>query len=145
MNVGGVPPLLSVSQLQGADRANRTLQMSVGLSLRNQDQLNALLHDLYDPSSPSYHQFLSVAEFAQRFGPTTDQQQAVKNYLRQQGFTITQVYPNHLVIDFSGPESLAEHTFGVTINDYRSPLGRDFFSNANVPTLPAYLASFISF
>ena len=143
--VGSLPPLLNVSKLLRSDRSNRTLQMSVNMALRNQGQLNALLHDLYDPSSPSYHQFLSVAEFAQRFGPTTDQQQAVKNYLRQQGFTITQVYPNHLVIDFSGPESLAEHTFGVTINDYRSPLGRDFFSNANVPTLPAYLASFVNF
>ena len=129
----------------GNDRPNRTLQLSANLALRNQDQLNTLLHDLYDPSSPNYHQFLSVAEFAQRFGPTTDQQQAVENYLTQQGFTITQTYANHLVIDFSGPESLAEQTFGVTINDYQSPLGRDFFANANVPTIPAYLANFVSF
>jgi kumamolisin len=143
--VGGLPPLLNVSKLLGSDHANRTLQMSVNLALRNQGQLNALLHDLYDPSSPNYRQFLSVAEFAQRFGPTTDQQQAVKSYLKQRGFTITRTYPNHLVIDFSGPESLAEQTFGVTINDYQSPLGRHFFSNANVPTLPAYLASFVSF
>ncbi|TMC89729.1 MAG: hypothetical protein E6J10_00825, partial [Chloroflexi bacterium] len=76
MDVGDLPPLIRVSQLLGSDHANRTLQMSVGLKVRNQDQLNTLLHDLYNPSSPRYHQFLSVDEFAQQFGPTTDQQQA---------------------------------------------------------------------
>ena len=44
MDVGDLPPLIRVSQLLGSDHANRTLQMSVGLKVRNQDQLNALLH-----------------------------------------------------------------------------------------------------
>ncbi len=145
-DVGGLPPLISVSQLLGIDsHSNRTLQMSVSLALRNQTQLSSLLHDLYDPSSASYHQFLSVNAFAQQFGPTPDKEQTVENYLTQQGFTVTQTYPNHMLIDFSGPQSLAERVFGVTINDYQDPLGRDFFANANVPTLPAYLASFVTF
>ncbi len=145
MDVGGLPPLIDVSQLVGTDSSNRTLQMSVGLALRNQDQLNAFLHDVYDPSSPNYHQFLSVEEFTQRFGPSADQQQAVIDYLTQQGFTITQTYPNRLLVDFSGPLSLAQQVFGITINDYQGPDGRDFFSNATVPTLPAYIASDVTF
>ncbi len=144
-SVGGLSPLIRVSRSLGSDTANRTLQMSVGLAMRNQGQLDALLHNLYDPSSPQYHQYLSVAEFAQQFGPTAAQQQAVENYLTQQGFTITQTYPSHLLIDFSGPESLAEKVFGVTINTYRSPAGRDFFANANIPMLPAYLASTVTY
>ncbi|MFL5706621.1 MAG: protease pro-enzyme activation domain-containing protein, partial [Ktedonobacteraceae bacterium] len=146
MDVGGLPPLISVSRLLGRDQhTDRTLQMSVSLALRNQDQLDMLLHEQYDLSSSRYHQFLTVDEFAQQFGPTTDQQQAIENYLTHQGFTITQTYRNHLLIDFSGSESLAERVFGVTINDYQGPQGRDFFANANAPTLPAYLASFITF
>ncbi len=143
-DVGGLPPLLNISKLLGSDQSNRTLQMSVNLALRNQYELNALLRDLYDPSSPNYHQFLTVAEFAQRFGPTAEQQQAVEHYLTRQGFTVTQTYPNRLIIDFSGPQSLAEQTFGVAINDYQTPTGRDFFANATVPALPAYLADFVS-
>jgi subtilase family serine protease len=145
-DVGGLPPLISMSQLLGSDsHSNRTLQMSVSLALRNQAQLTRLLQDLYDPSSASYHQFLSVDAFAQQFGPTPDEEQTVENYLTQQGFTVTQTYPNHMLIDFSGSQSLAKQVFGVTINDYQDPLGRDFFANANVPTLPAYLASFVTF
>ena len=143
--VGSLPPLISVSHARGHYQSNRTLQMSIGLSLRNQDQLSAFLSELYDPTSPSYHDYLTVDEFTRQFGPTADQQQAVIDYLKQQGFTITQTYPNRLLVDFSGPQSLAERVFGVSINKYQGPDGRIFFANDAVPTVPAYLASFVKY
>jgi len=142
MDVGGVPPLVRLSHLQGSDQSNRILQMSIGLALRNRDQLSALLQSVYDPSSSNYHQFLTPDEFAQQFGPTAEQQQAVMDYLTQQGFTVSQTYTD--LIDFSGSESLAERVFGVTINAYQGPDGRVFYSNDAQPTLPAYLASAIT-
>jgi len=141
-DVGSLPPLLSVSKLQGTDQSTRTLHMSIGLSLRNQGQLNALLQSLYNPSSSNYHQYLTQDEFAQRFGPTTAQRQAVIDYLIRQGFTVTQDYPD--LVDFNGSISQAERVFGVTINDYRGPDGRVFYSNSNVPKLPAFLASVVT-
>src|SRR5579883_3337000 len=75
MSVGSQPPLVKVSRQLGADRSNRTLQMSIGLSLRNSDQLHSFLQNLYDPSSASYHQFLSVEQFASEFAPTVAQEQ----------------------------------------------------------------------
>jgi len=138
MDIGGLPPLLKMSHLQGSDTSDRTLQMSVGLALRNQDQLSALLQGLYDTSSPDYHQYLTPDQFARQFGPTPAQQQAVISYLTGQGFTVTHTYST--LIDFSGHESLAERVFGVKINDYLAPDGRAFYSNATQPTLPAYLA-----
>ncbi|HKV58955.1 MAG TPA: protease pro-enzyme activation domain-containing protein, partial [Ktedonobacteraceae bacterium] len=122
VDVGNLPSILSLSQLLGSDTANRTLQMSVGLALRNQDQLSALLQSLYDPSSSNYHQYLTPDQFAQQFGPTASQRQQVIDYLTGQGFTVTQTYST--LIDFSGSESLAERVFGVSINDYTSPDGR---------------------
>ena len=141
-DVGSLPPLLSVSKLQGADISTRTLHMSIGLALRNQDQLSALLQSLYNPSSPNYHQYLTQDEFAQRFGPTVVQRQAVIDYLTRQGFAVTQVYPD--LVDFSGSVSKAEQVFRVTINDYRGPDGRVFYSNSTAPMLPTYLASLIT-
>ena len=92
-DVGGLPPLISVSQLLGIDsHSNRTLQMSVSLALRNQTQLSSLLHDLYDPSSVSYHQFLSVDAFAQQFGPTPDEEQAVETEHQTDGKTEIEVH-----------------------------------------------------
>jgi kumamolisin len=137
--VGSLPSLLKASQMLESDTSDRTLSMNIGLALRNQDHLNSLLASLYDPSSAMYRQYLTPDEFAQQFAPTPDQRQAVIDYLTQQGFTITQVYPT--LIDFSGPQSLAEKTFSVSINDYQTPDGFNFFANATQPTLPAYLAS----
>src|SRR5579883_893710 len=141
MNVGGVPSLVQVSKLQGRDTSGRTLRMGIGLALRNQERLSSLLQRLYDPSSPDYHRYLTPNQFASEFGPTYDQQEAVIHYLKQQGFSVTQTYTG--LIDFSGPQPLAERVFHVTINDYRDPDGRVFYANASPPTLPAYLASYV--
>ena len=116
--------------------------MSIGLALRNQNQLGAFLQNLYNPSSPNFHQYLTQDEFEQRFGSTIVQRQAVIDYVTRQGFTVTQVYPD--LIDFSGSVSQAERVFGVAINDYRGPDGRVFYSNSTIPILPAYLTSFIT-
>src|SRR5713226_3316232 len=52
--------------------ATTHLNLAIGLPLRNQQALSSLLHDLYDPASPSYHQFLTSQQFAQMFGPTEE-------------------------------------------------------------------------
>ncbi|HEY0753434.1 MAG TPA: S53 family peptidase [Ktedonobacteraceae bacterium] len=144
LSVGGVPALLSKSQQQGADQSTRILHMSVGLAPRNQSQLATLLKALYTPSSPEYHQFLSVADYTLQFGPSATEQQTVVDYLTQQGFTITQTYPNHLLVDFSGTETLAERVFSVTIKQFKAPDGRLFFANTAAPKLPTFLATSIS-
>ena len=50
--------------------ASQNLHLVITLPLRNEDQLDQLLSDLYDPSSPSYKQFLTVEQFTEQFGPT---------------------------------------------------------------------------
>ncbi len=144
MSVGGVPPLLRASRQEGPDLSTRTLRMSVGLALRDQSQLTTFLRAVYNPASPDYHHFLSVAEFTGQFGPSAAEQQTVVDYLTRQGFTITSTYPTHLLVDFSGSEALAERVFGVNIRSYKEPDGRGFFANTSAPKLPAYLASLIT-
>lgn len=145
IGIGSLPPLLKLSKVIRHSSSSRILQMSMGLTLQNRSQLDTLLSQQYNPASPNYHQFLTVAQFTQQFSPSPAQQQQVIDYLTQQGFTITQTYPDRLMIDFSGPASLAEHVFGVTINDYSGPKGFNFFSNANVPTLPASIAADVAY
>ena len=67
---GHVPP--AVGHLQPLKRLAGTnrLELVIGLPLRNREALASLLGQLYDPASPNYHQYLTPAEFAERFGPT---------------------------------------------------------------------------
>src|SRR5690242_1811582 len=82
-------PLVSRAHLLGAASSQQQLNLSVGLQLRNQQELDNLLSAMYNPHSSMYHHFLTPQAFADEFGPTADQQQQVKGYLRQQGLTVT--------------------------------------------------------
>src|SRR5690242_17233012 len=145
VRVGMLPAQLKTSHLLGHDQTNRQLHMSVGLTLRNQGQLDTFLKNLYDPASPQFHQFLTVEQFTQQFSPTVQQHQAVIDYLTQQGFAITTTYPNRTLIDFDGSQAQAERVFQTTINTYRSSQGQSFFANASPPLLPASIAPLISY
>ncbi|TMF42278.1 MAG: hypothetical protein E6I32_18360, partial [Chloroflexi bacterium] len=112
-----IPPLVSRAHLVGPADAQQQLNLSVGLQLRNKQELANLLSELSNPRSPMYHQYLTPQEFVAQFGPTADQVQQVKNYLQQQGLTITSVSPNGLLIDARATVAQAESAFAVTINN----------------------------
>src|SRR5579863_6900139 len=54
----------------GAVLGTGKMNLVLTLPLRNQDQLDQLLIDLYNPSSPSYRHFLTVEQFTEQFAPT---------------------------------------------------------------------------
>src|SRR5438445_3883596 len=45
----------------------RRLDLAIGLPLRNREALSNLLAQLYDPSSPNYHRYLTPEQFTERF------------------------------------------------------------------------------
>jgi kumamolisin len=137
-----VPPLVSQARLVGPADAQQQLNLSVGLQLRNRQDLANLLSDLYNPRSPRYHHFLTSQEFTAEFGPTADQVQQVVSYLKQQGLSITNVSPNGLLIDANATVAQAEAAFQVTINNYVQG-SHAFFANANPPVIPGALSSLI--
>ena len=55
-----------VAPLVGHLPAQQRISLALSLPLRNQDQLERLLEDIYNPYSPSYRHFLSVDEFADK-------------------------------------------------------------------------------
>lgn len=140
---GQTSPLVSQAQLLGTADAQQQLQLSIGLQLRNQQDLQALLSDLYNPHSSLYHHFLSPQQFASEFAPTIDQRQQVARYLRSQGLTVTSIAPNGLLIDATATVAQTEAAFQVAINNYKAG-SHTFFANASAPTIPASLSSLIT-
>ena len=119
---------------------SQQLRMAIALRLRNQEGLTALLHDLYDPHSPKYRQFLSVEEFTQQFGPTEDEYQRVIQLAKSNGLEVTHKAVNRLVLDVKGPVSAIEQAFGVTLHAYRHPTeSRTFYAPSVEPSVDASL------
>ncbi len=138
-----VAPLVQQAHLLQAADSNQSLNLSVGLQLRNPDELDSFLNALSDPLSSQYHQYLTPDQFNQLFAPTPDEAQQVATYLQSQGFNITSIASNNLLIDATGTVAQAQQAFSIQINIYQ--LGtRTFYANASAPSVPSSISPLIA-
>ena len=100
--------------------------------------LNALLSNLYNPSSPEYHQWLAPGQFDQDFGPSTSTLDATLAWLRGLGFQATA--GAGFAIDASGSASAVGAGLGVSLDRYRLSGGEAVFAESETPQVPASLA-----
>ena len=106
-------------------------------------RLQALLQAQQDPSSSSYHHWLTPAQFGQQFGLSTADMARVSDWLQQQGFTITSVAQSRNSIAFSGSIASAEKAFATQIHNYNLN-GETHFANATPISLPNALAGMVT-
>jgi kumamolisin len=115
--------------------ANQTLNLAITLPLRDQDELDQFLKDVYDSSSPMYRQFLTVDQFTERFGPTQQQYDAVVNFAKENGLTVIGTSPNRVTVQVSGSVANIESAFHVNMGVYQHPTeSRTFYAPDREPT-----------
>ena len=120
----------------GAMRSDQRLSFSIVLPLRNQAELDQLLARLYDPSSPDYRKFLSVTEFADRFGPTAQDYAAVAAYAQANGLVVGGAPANRMLVPVSGTVDAINKAFHVQMSLYQHPTeNRLFYSPDHEPSL----------
>ncbi len=132
--------VLAASTRLGPTAASTPITLSLVLPVRNQAQLTALIHKLYNVNDSMYGQYLTPARFTAEFGPTSDQVTAVKAAASRVGLAVLDVSPNNTIIRVGGAASTVDAAFGVTLNDYIGPDGGRFIAADRAPTLPAGLA-----
>ena len=113
----------------------QTLHLVITLPLRNQAELDQLIKDLYNPASPSYHQFLTVDQFTEEFGPTQAQYDAVVNFAQENGLTVADTSPNRVTLQVAGSVANVQRAFNVKLGLYQHPTeNRAFFAPDREPT-----------
>ena len=131
-----VPP--AVANLQPIDRlpgASR-LELAIGLPLRNRDALTNLLEQIYDPASTNYHRYLTPDQFAEMFGPSPQDYQAVIDFAQAHGLTVTKTHSNRVLLRVNGAVADIEKMLQVTLRRYPHPTEkRQFFAPDVAPTL----------
>jgi kumamolisin len=116
--------------------ASQTMDLVLVLPLRNQDELEGLLSDLYNANSPSYRKFLTVDEFTARFGPTEDDYNALIEFANENGLKVVSTSPNRVNLQVSGSVATIEHALNVHMNVYQHPTEpRTFFAPDREPTV----------
>ena len=135
---GHVPKAVAQSNLKSVERLSSTnrLNLAIGLPLRNQEALTNLFKQIYDPASPNYRHYLTPEQFADKFGPTKEDYQAVIAFAKANGLQVTTTHPNRVVLDVEGAVTDIEKALHVTMRTYQHPTEkRTFFAPETEPSL----------
>ncbi|MCA3863000.1 MAG: peptidase S53, partial [Burkholderia sp.] len=112
-----------------------SVDIVLGLNLRNEAQLDQYLHDLHTPGSPHYRQFLTPAQFAAQYAPTDQQVASVVAHLRKAGFVNIVVAPNRLLVSASGTAATIKSAFRTTLKRFTRN-GRSVYANTDAAQVP---------
>jgi xanthomonalisin len=123
--------------------SSQSLHIAVSLKLHSTDQLDQFLQQLNQPGSPSYHKYLTPAQFKAKFSPTDAEVQAVVTHLQQNGFSNIEVAGNNQLITADGNALNVASAFHTNMKrfDY---LGKPRFANDSAASVPQALGNIVS-
>lgn len=131
-----VPPVVARLKPLARVPGSKQLQLAIGLPLRNTEALTNLLRELYDPSSPAYHHYLTPQQFTDRFGPTDKDYQELIRFAAANNLKVTATHPNRVLLDVSGSVEQIEQVLHVNLNLYQHPTeSRQFYAPDTEPSL----------
>ncbi|MFZ0808069.1 MAG: S53 family peptidase, partial [Candidatus Sulfotelmatobacter sp.] len=128
--VSGQAPLV------GKLPATQTLYFDIVLPLRDRAGLQTFVREVNDPTSPSYHQFLTPQEFTARFGPSQEDWEALVAFAKGSGFEIINGTREERDLRLIGTVANIERAFHVSMGVYQDPTeDRTFFAVDREPTV----------
>src|ERR1700686_2975151 len=137
----GVPMQARPDFDQGA--VDPSLKMTVTLltvpSASQQRALTKLLADQQNPSSASYHQWLTPEQYADRFGLSLSDVAKLTAWLQSQGFNVVETARGRNWIVFTGTAAQVEKSFQTQIHNFKTN-GETRFANTTSPSIPAALS-----
>ena len=128
--VNGQAPL--VGQLP----AKQVMHFDVVLAPRDRAGLQTFVQEVNEPTSPSYHQFLTPQEFTARFGPRQKDWDALVAFAKASGFQIVGGSRDAMDLRMTGTVAAIEKAFHVTMGVYQHPAeNRTFYAPDREPTV----------
>ncbi|MGO9776743.1 MAG: protease pro-enzyme activation domain-containing protein [Terracidiphilus sp.] len=119
------------------------MQLLLSRAPAQQAALDAYTASLSDKNSPNYHQWLTAQQIGDQFGVAQADIDQVTGWLTSHGLTVNTVYPNKMLIDFSGSAAQVREAFGIEIHGYLVN-GVRHIANDSDPRIPAALAPVVA-
>lgn len=124
---GHVPAEARPDREAGRLSAQVTLDLTLGLPLRNGPALTTLLRELYRPASQNFHRFLTPDEFAARFAPTAADYDVVRAFAEASGFHVTRQHSNRTLLTVRASVAQVEKAFHLELHLYHHPTQNRLF------------------
>jgi Pro-kumamolisin, activation domain/Bacterial Ig-like domain (group 3) len=146
VSAGGVPmkaqPKYDRGRAEPSLKLNHMTLLTVP-SASQQQAMEELLTEQQDPRSPLFHQWLTPAQYADRFGLSPNDIQKLTAWLQSQGFSVQSIAQGRNWIVFSGTAAQAEKVFHVELHNFEID-GRKRFSNSSPISIPAALSGIVT-
>jgi hypothetical protein len=139
--VGSAPAIPAGAQVAGSLPSDTPLHMTVALQPRDPAALEAFATAVATPGSPEYHNYLTPAQFSQRFGATPEAVQAVQTSLQAHGLIPGQTSANGLSIPVTATAGTAARAFSVSFAHVTLQNGSTAIVNQQAPSLDTSVAS----
>ena len=142
----GVHPLATKQNDVGRVAGTQVFHRMVLLTQRSaaqQADIEQLLQQQQDPSSPQYHHWLTPADFGERFGPSANDMAKIAGWLQAQGFTVEKSSNGRQFLLFTGTSAQVESAFQTEMHRYLVK-GKTYFANAKPASIPTALAPVVS-
>ncbi len=104
--------------------------------------LEKLLQEQQDPSSPNYHAWLTEDQYADRFGISSADLAKATSWLEADGFHVDYVSRSRTWVMFSGTAGQVQNAFHTAMHRYEVN-GIAHFANASDPSVPASLGPLV--
>jgi subtilase family serine protease len=108
-----------------------------------QADLDQLLAEQQDRSSPNYHKWLTPEVFGDRFGLATQDVNLVAAWLQSQGFTVDEIARSRTWITFSGIAAQVEAAFHTSIHTYLVD-GQTHYAPSAEPSIPEVFSGVVA-
>jgi subtilase family serine protease len=132
---GHVPPAIATfPKIRPVEDATK-LRLAIGLPIRDPAGLQEFLNEVYNPHNFRYRQYLTPDQFADRFGPSPEDYQAVLQFAQSNNLKVEATYLHRLMLDVSGRAADIAKAFHVHLDYYQRPDGSLFYAPDREPSV----------
>lgn len=137
-----VPAGIQLSRDLGLADTGTEINITVHMKLSDKAAFDKAVDALYDPASPTFHKWMTDADFA-RYAPTKQQQQAVRRELENHGLTILSADSSGFTIRARGTIANVATAFNTEIHQFEHN-GKVFRANVKNAQLSGEAGNYVS-
>ena len=143
VRVGSTTPLPAGARITGTTAPSTSLRLTIALEPQDASALSNYATDVSTPGSALFRHYLTVPQFADRFGATDAHIAAVESALRAARLKVGTVTANKLTIPVTGTAAQVESAFSVSLAQVTLAERRVAHANQQAPALPATIAKYV--
>jgi subtilase family serine protease len=137
------PKFVATAKKLGPANSAETIDVGIWLNPHNRAEMDTLAEELYNPASPSYHNWLAPADIVARFAPTAQEAQTVAEFLSSHNLPVVEIGPDNFFVHARGTIANVQKAFRVQINNFELR-GQTYRANTTDPYVEGPAAALTS-